>query len=160
MIEQPAVLEATRDNFAQLVLANSRKGPVLVDFWAEWTRPSLRQRELLLRLAREYGGRFLHGMQTESDYRELIERHIVPLADRVQADLSDTPDRSETRFAVAAVHLMADDYGAALEELSELHRRDPEYRNGLPRRALLVVFDLLGPEDERTRRYRQMLFDR
>jgi len=285
MTNQPLALEATRDNFARLVLENSRMGPVLVDFWAEWAGPSLRQRELLLRLAREYGGRFLlvtvdtdrqkdvaremgvkslpscklfrngkpveniYGMQTESDYRELIERHIVPLADKLQAvalkkwhggerekavqllaegamaepenpalplllakllvqdertedaysvlsslppgvrgeagierlrtrlefvmaarnaepevslqaDLSDAPDRSDTRFALASVHLMADDYGAALEELSELHRRDPAYRDGLPRRALLVVCDLLGPEDERTRRYRQLLFDR
>jgi putative thioredoxin len=284
MSKQPIVLEATNENFAQLVVENSRKGPVLVDFWAEWAGPSLRQRELLLRLAREYGGRFLlvtvntdrqkdiaremgvkslpscklfrngkpieniYGMQTEQDYRELIERHIVPLADRVQAaaltawdggdrekavqvlaegamaepdnpalplllaklliqdertedaysvltalpqavrgearierlsihlelimaardaasegdlqeKLSGAPDCSEVRFALAAVHLMADDYTAALEQLSELHGRDPDYRGSLPRRALLVVLDLLGPQDERTRRYRQILFD-
>jgi len=120
MSQPPLALEATRENFAQLVLENSRKGPVLLDFWASWAGPSLRQREILLRLAREYGGRFLlvsldtdrqkeiaremgikslpscklfrngkpvehvHGMQTESDYRELIERHILPLADKVQ----------------------------------------------------------------------------
>jgi putative thioredoxin len=35
------------------VLENSRKGPVLVDFWAAWAGPSLRQREPLLRLANE-----------------------------------------------------------------------------------------------------------
>ena len=121
MSEMPLALEATQENFSRLVLENSRKGLVLVDIWAEWAGPSLRQRELLLRLAREYAGRFLlvtvntdkekyiarelgvkslpscklfrngkpidqvHGMQTEADYRELIERHIVPLADKVQA---------------------------------------------------------------------------
>jgi putative thioredoxin len=246
--------------------------------------PSLRQREILLRLAREYGGRFLlvtvdtdrqkdvaremgvkslpscklfrdgkpveHvlGMQTESDYRELIERHILALADKVQtaalkawqggdrekavqvlaegamaepdnpalplllakllirdgraedaysvlaslpegvggdprierlrthlelileareaepaselqAAVARAPDRSETRFTLASVYLVADDYSAALEQLSELHRRDPEYRGALPRRALLVVMDLLGPDDERTRRYRRILFE-
>ncbi len=284
MSEQPIVLEATRDNFAKLVLENSRKGLVLVDFWAEWAGPSLRQRELLLRLAGDYGGRFLlvtvntdrqkdvarefgvkslpscklfrdgkpvehvHGMQTESDYRELIERHVVPLADNVQAAalkawqggdrekavqvlaegamaepdnaalplllakllirddraedacsvlnslpqgvreearierlrthlalvlaardaesesglravLAEAPDRSEIRFTLAALYLMAGEYGAALEQLSELQRRDPDYCERLPRRALLVLLDLLGPEDERAQRYRKILFD-
>jgi putative thioredoxin len=284
MSEQAAALEATRENFAQLVLENSHKGPVLVDFWAPWAGPSLRQREVLLRLAREYGGRFLlvtldtdrqkemaqkmgikslpscrlfrhgklveqlHGMRTESEYRELIERHILPLADKVQAAalkawrrgdrekavrvlaegamaepenpvlslllakllvqderaddaysvlsslpdavandsrierlrthlelilaargaepqshllavLRGAPDQSEVRFTLAAACLMADDYSVALEHLAELHRRDPTWRGGLPpRRALLVLLDLLGPEDERTGHYRQILF--
>lgn len=284
MSEQPAVLEATQENFPRLVLENSRKGPVLVDFWAGWAGPSMRQRELLLRLAEEYGGRFLlvtvntdrekgiarelgvkslpscklfrhgkpvehvYGMQTESDYRVLIERHIVPLADKVQAAalkawqggdrekavqvlaegamaepenpalplllaklliqderaqdalsvlvslpegvrndprierlrthlelilvardgdsaseleaaLAAAPERSDMRFKLAAVHLVADDFTAALEQLSELHRRDPDYRCALPRRALLVLLDMLGPDDERSRRYRQTLFN-
>jgi putative thioredoxin len=189
----------------------------------------------------------LHGMQTEADYRELIERHLLPLADKVQAaalkawrsgdrekaiqvlaegamaepenpalplllakllmqdqraedaftvlgalpealredpriaqlrthlelilagrdaapeaelaaELVRIPDRSDTRFALAARYLMTDDFGAALEQLSELHGRDPEFRGALPRRALLVLLDLLGPDDERTGRYRRLLF--
>ena len=119
--ENRFAFSATRANFQQLVIENSRKGPVLVDFWAPWAGPSLRQGELLRRLAAEYGGRFLlvsvdtdrekaiaeelgvkglpscrlfrhgqvveevHGMQTEADYRALIERHCLALADRVQA---------------------------------------------------------------------------
>jgi putative thioredoxin len=255
-----------------------------VDFWAEWAGPSRRQRELLLRLTREYGGRFLlvtvntdrekdiarefgvkslpscklfrhgkpvehvHGVQTEVDYRELIERHLVPLADRVQAAalkawhggdqekaiqvlaegalaspdnpaiplllaklliqgardedahavltalplatrehpeiqrlhthlelvlaareaptltqleeaLEEYPDNSDTRFALAAAYLVADDYLAALDQLADLVRRDPGYRNGLPRRALMGVLDTLDPDDERIRRYRQHLLD-
>jgi putative thioredoxin len=280
---QPFALEATRENFDQLVVENSRKGPVLVDFWAAWAGPSLRQRELLLKLAHEYGGRFLlvtvdtdrqkpiaerfgvkslpscklfrrgeavehiHGMQTEADYRELIERHIVPLADKaqaaalrawqagdqdravrvlaeaamaepddpalplllgkllVQADryedvhavlrsvppavavhpeiqrlethvalirqaraapppaeleaaLARDPDDADARFSLAAVSLVEDDYPAALELLAELHRRKPDFRSGLPRRALVTLLDLLGAEDELARRYRKLLF--
>ena len=121
MVESPFAYSATEANFEQLVIENSRKGPVLVDFWASWAGPSLRQGELLRRLAAEYGGRFLlvtvntdrqksiaerfgvrslpscrlfrygrpleavHGMQTEADYRALIERHAAAVADRVQA---------------------------------------------------------------------------
>jgi len=53
------ILEGTELNFDKLVLENSRKGLVLVDFWAPWAGPSLRQQKLLKRLAEQYQGRFL-----------------------------------------------------------------------------------------------------
>ena len=53
------IFEGTDLNFDQLVLENSRKGLVMVDFWAPWVGPSLRQREMLSKLATSYNGRFL-----------------------------------------------------------------------------------------------------
>jgi putative thioredoxin len=50
---------ATRQNFQQLVVQNSRRGFVLVDFWSPRAGPSLRQREVLTELANEFAGRFL-----------------------------------------------------------------------------------------------------
>ncbi len=55
----PFILAGSQENFAELVLENSRRGPVLVDFWSPRVGPSLRQRDLLVRLAQAYGGRFL-----------------------------------------------------------------------------------------------------
>jgi len=48
---------------------------------------------------------------------------------------------------------------AALEQLSERHRRNPDFRGALPRPALSVLLDFLGPDDERARRHRQTLFN-
>jgi putative thioredoxin len=48
MPEEVYAYAGTAENFDTLVLENSRKGPVLVDFWAPWAGPSLRQGELLL----------------------------------------------------------------------------------------------------------------
>jgi len=281
--EDRFVFSATRANFQQLVIENSRKGPVLVDFWAPWAGPSLRQGELLRRLAAEYGGRFLlvtvdtdrekslaeevgvkslpscrlfrygrlveqvHGMQTEADYRALIDRHCLALADRVQATalelwdrgeqdravqvlaegaiaeperpelpllmaklltqagrpgdafavldalplalrqvaqierlhthlgflvearqapaeaeieagLAADPGRLDLRLARAARTLVADDYDQALEELAEIHRRDPSFRNGIGRRGLVALLEQLGPDDPRVGPYRRLLF--
>ncbi len=41
------------------MLENSNKGPVLVNFWADWAVPCHRLSPLLARLAREYAGKFL-----------------------------------------------------------------------------------------------------
>ncbi|CRI67912.1 putative thioredoxin protein [Thiocapsa sp. KS1] len=121
MSKPPFVYRATEENFQTLVVENSFKGPVLVDFWAAGVGPSRRQAEVLARLAEDYRGRFLlvsvdtdhekgiaarfgvrslpscklfrrgvpvehvHGMQSEADYRALIERHLLGPASALQA---------------------------------------------------------------------------
>jgi len=59
MAQGAFILEGTHANFDELVLTNSRRGLVVVDFWSPRAGPSLRQRDLLRRLAEEYSGRFL-----------------------------------------------------------------------------------------------------
>lgn len=55
----PYAVEATAENFRQVVLDNSARGPVLVNFWSRRAGPSLRLYPVLDRLAREFGGGFL-----------------------------------------------------------------------------------------------------
>lgn len=59
MVDPTFILEATPDNFNQLVLDNSSKGPVLVNYWAPWVGPCLKLWPVLEQLARQYAGRFL-----------------------------------------------------------------------------------------------------
>jgi len=63
MIEQSItsayIHAASSDNFAQLVLANSNRGPVLVNFWSEKAGPCLRQYPVLDKLVYHYDGRLL-----------------------------------------------------------------------------------------------------
>lgn len=53
------VLEASRENFPQLVLGNSDKGPVLTYFWTPKAGPCMMLMPRLVQLAEEYGGKFL-----------------------------------------------------------------------------------------------------
>ena len=53
------VFDGTRGNFRQLVLENSQKGAVLVNYWAPNAGPCFRLWQVLERLSQEYRGRFL-----------------------------------------------------------------------------------------------------
>jgi len=59
MALSPFVFDATAENFARLVLGNSERGLVLVHFWSPKAGPCLVLMPRLVRLAAEYGGRFL-----------------------------------------------------------------------------------------------------
>lgn len=63
MIEQsiasPYIHAANANNFAELVLANSKLGPVLVNFWSEKAGPCLRLYPILDKLIYHYAGRLL-----------------------------------------------------------------------------------------------------
>jgi putative thioredoxin len=53
------VFVGTGDNFGTLVIENSRRGPVMVHFWAPWAGPCLKLMPELERLAQSYGGKLL-----------------------------------------------------------------------------------------------------
>ncbi|MCB1786738.1 MAG: tetratricopeptide repeat protein [Gammaproteobacteria bacterium] len=279
MPEAAFILEGTELNFDKLVLENSRKGLVLVDFWAPWAGPSLRQQKVLKRLASEYAGRFLlvtvntdeqkaiasryavkslpsfklfrngrvvedvHGMQPEAEYRTIVERYLVPLGDKVRlaaakawnagehdraiqvlaegamaepdnldlpamlakllmrlnrfdearevlqsmpaeardttelatlrahldfittaravadeqavfARLQQTPADLQAHFEAAALHLVNDDYEAALRALIVILRHQRDFGGGAARRGLLAIFDTLGADHALVKQYR------
>ena len=53
------ILDASRENFQEMVLQNSHKGPVLVNYWTVKAGPCLRLWPILEQLANEYQGKFL-----------------------------------------------------------------------------------------------------
>lgn len=73
----PYVFDATAENFNRLVLENSHKGPVLVHFWTPKAGPCFILMPRLVRLATEYGGKFLLVMLNADDLPELARRFGV-----------------------------------------------------------------------------------
>ena len=73
----PYVFDASADNFNRLVLENSHKGPVLVHFWTPKAGPCFILMPRLVKLAAEYGGKFLLVMLNANELPELARRFSV-----------------------------------------------------------------------------------
>ena len=282
MTELKHVFDGTRENFQQLVVDNSRKGAVLVNYWAPNAGPCLRLWQVLEGLSREYQGRFLlvnvntdtegplvrengitsvptlkiyhrggivesiYGAESEANLRRVIDKYVAPaqdtplarairsyqsgqvdaaleilaqasseepdnlklhataiklllreqryadiesyvsgLPDRVRtqpeigdlqvhasllhlaqqappapqldSQLENSPDDPELGLSRAALAMVGDDYETALLRLLHVLRQDPHYRDELPRKAMLVIFSLLGDEHQLTRKFQNAL---
>lgn len=77
MAHSPYVFDATAENFRTLVLENSNKGPVLVNYWSPRAGPCMMLMPRLIRLATEFGGRFLLVMLNTDDLGRLAREHGV-----------------------------------------------------------------------------------
>jgi putative thioredoxin len=77
MALSPHVFDASAENFNRLVLENSHKGPVLVHFWTPKAAPCFILMPRLVKLAAEYGGKFLLVMLNADELPELARRFSV-----------------------------------------------------------------------------------
>jgi putative thioredoxin len=73
----PYVFDASAENFRTLVLANSDKGPVMVNFWSPRAGPCLMLMPRLVRLATEFSGRFLLVMLNTDELGQLAREYGV-----------------------------------------------------------------------------------
>ncbi len=71
--------------------------------------------------------------------------------------LAADPKHAEARLAIAARALLDDHVENAMENLLELSRTAPVFREDIGRRAMIALFGMLGGEHELTRRYRPRL---
>lgn len=71
MSESPYIHNVGMQDFQALVLENSMKQPVLVDFWADWCQPCLTLMPMLAGLADEYAGKFVLAKVNADEEKEL-----------------------------------------------------------------------------------------
>jgi len=77
MSESPYVSVATSENFSRVVIENSYRVPVLVDFWADWCAPCRVLMPLLAGLANEFGGKFLLAKVNTEEERDLGAQYQI-----------------------------------------------------------------------------------
>jgi putative thioredoxin len=75
----------------------------------------------------------------------------------LRARVEANPDDLDARFELAQMETASGNYQAGLDQYLEIIKRDRAYRDDGARKAMLDVFDLLGPGNELTDRYRSEL---
>lgn len=162
------IYEGTAENFDQLVLANSRKGPVVVDFWAPWAGPCQRQRTILTGLADKHQGRFLLVTVNTDREKPLAEQYGVAALPslrvfrhgrvvdqfhgmQIEADYAELVERhlglgGDPVEAAAARAWQAGDHDEALKVLAEGAVADPDNLS-LPQMMSKFLIQLERHED-------------
>ena len=81
----------------------------------------------------------------------------APAAALLRERIAAAPDDLDARYSLGARAVMSGEYDAALEQFLEIMRRDRAFKDGLGRRGLVAVFELLGADDARVREYRRKM---
>jgi len=71
------LFDANRENFPQLVLGNSDKGPVLVYFWTPKAGPCMLLMPRLVKLAEEFSGKFLLVLVNTDEVGQIARQYGV-----------------------------------------------------------------------------------
>ena len=76
MSDSKNIADATPENFAELVIGNSMRGPVMVNFWSAKAGPCIKLWPLLEKLVNEYSGKFLLVNLNTDQHREFAQREL------------------------------------------------------------------------------------
>jgi putative thioredoxin len=87
----------------------------------------------------------------------LTARQAEPV-EVLQHRLEEDPDDPEIRYQLAASLLTGDQLEPALEHLLYLAHHHAKFRNGIARKGMQTVLDMLDPNDEQVARYRRALY--
>lgn len=145
------VFDASRENFAQLVLGNSDKGLVLTYFWTPRAAPCNILMPRLVQLATEYGGKFLLVLANTDELGQIARQYSVSSVPTVkffrngQVVHTIHGAESDTTFHQALARFIARDVDLAHAQALETQRRgDTEQA-----RRQLAEAALADPENPR-----------
>ncbi|MGH8672170.1 MAG: tetratricopeptide repeat protein [Burkholderiales bacterium] len=165
------VHDASADNFNTLVLGNSMKGPVLVNFWSRRAAPCFLLMPRLVRLCTEYGGKFLLVMFNTDEFGRLARDYAVTSVPTVKvfvhgkvvetvhgaqpdSELRRVIDRfvarkSDAVHAVAVTAAQRGDDQRAFELLAQARAQDPQnLRIPIDHAKLLVLRERYAEAEE------------
>jgi len=70
-------IEVNDENFEEMVIEQSKRIPVVVDFWAEWCKPCLMLKPVLEKLVRENKGKFILAKVNVDEAPRVSQRYMI-----------------------------------------------------------------------------------
>ena len=148
MSESPYIHSVSSQDFQALVIENSLKQPVLVDFWADWCEPCKALMPVLAKLADEYAGKFILA-KVDTEKEQALAAHFgiksLPtmklfVNGKIAGERTGVIPESEIRAFIDAFITSESDniMGAAMQALSEGRAED----------ALLLMNQALAKDPE------------
>jgi len=152
------IFDATPENFNELVLGNSVRGPVMVNYWSENAGPCIKLWPTLEKLVNEYSGSFLLVNLNTDKFKSFAQnelgivsvptlqvfhnQQVVDVMHGAESErsirnlLSRHLPRSSDTLLVESIKLYNDNKpDQAIEELKKLQQSDPEN----PRIAISII---------------------
>ena len=152
------IFDATPENFNELVLGNSVRGPVMVNYWSENAGPCIKLWPTLEALVNEYSGRFILINVNTDKFKSFVQnelgivsvptlqifhnQQVVDVMHGAESErsirnlLSRHLPRSSDSLLIESVKMYNDNKpDEAIEELKQLQLSDPEN----PRIATSIV---------------------
>jgi putative thioredoxin len=83
----------------------------------------------------------------------------APSTNTLERAVAADPSNLDARYQLAATKVVHNDYEGAMQQLLEIAHRNPAFRDHAGRNGLLALFQMLGDDDDRVRRYRPLLHD-
>jgi len=143
------IFDATPENFKELVIGNSVRGPVMVNYWSSNAGPCMKLWPTLEALANEYSGRFLLVNVNTDKYKSFAQnelgivsvptlqifhnQQVVDVMHGAESEgsirqlLARHLPRSSDSLLVESVKMYNENKpDQAIEELKELQKTDPE----------------------------------
>ncbi|MFL0804501.1 MAG: thioredoxin [Agarilytica sp.] len=139
----PNIVDITLENAQTLLVEESFKRPVLIDFWASWCEPCKNLIPILEKLAGEYDGRFLLAKVDSDEFQQIASQFgvrslptVILMKDGQPVDgFSGLKSESEVRevldkvlpkpwdiqHSAAKAHIELEEWSAALELLREAY---------------------------------------
>jgi putative thioredoxin len=145
------IIDVTRENFAEAVLSNSHKGPVLVNYWAENAGPCLRLWPVLEKLANDYNGQFLLVNIDTSKDKQLAHENGINSVPTVKLFINgEVVEQIHGYDSADSFKKMLDKY-LARESDKELAAAVAEYQEGNKEKAFDQLNKLVFIDPENTR---------
>ena len=162
MPDSQLILEATPETFAEMVIGNSIRGPVMVNYWSAKAGPCLKLWPLLEKLVHDYSGRYLLvnfdtdkylrfaqselGIASVPTVKMYMQQQVVDTIHGAESEKSFRtmidkymPRASDPLVLDALRQYQENKVEASLEQLKKLYQQDPDN----PRIALTMMKLLL-----------------